>query len=107
MDLVNAQQARRMLDRLVGFELSPVLWKYFTASNIKLSAGRVQSVATRLVYDRINEIENFVADKYVKIDGSLKTSKNIVINIDYPTNITGTYQAYSYFKFIKENNYKI
>ena len=55
-DLVDAQQARRVLDRLVGFEISPVLWKKVKPS---LSAGRVQSVAVRLIVDREREITNF------------------------------------------------
>ena len=61
MDLVDAQQARRVLDRLVGYKISPLLWK-----NIRkgLSAGRVQSVATRIICDREEEIENFVPEEY-------------------------------------------
>lgn len=65
MNLVNAQQARRVLDRLVGFELSPVLWRKIQP---KLSAGRVQSVALRLVVDREREILAFNQETYYKID---------------------------------------
>ncbi|SEI76373.1 DNA topoisomerase-1 [Cyclobacterium xiamenense] len=64
LDLVNAQQARRILDRLVGFELSPVLWKKIKAG---LSAGRVQSVAVRFIVDREREIEKFDATSSYKI----------------------------------------
>ncbi|WP_162418656.1 type I DNA topoisomerase [Cyclobacterium roseum] len=64
LDLVNAQQARRILDRLVGFELSPVLWKKIKAG---LSAGRVQSVAVRFIVDREREIEKFEASSSYKI----------------------------------------
>ncbi|MFN5426184.1 MAG: toprim domain-containing protein, partial [Bacteroidota bacterium] len=59
MNLVNAQQARRVLDRLVGFELSPVLWRKIGMQR-SLSAGRVQSVAVRLIVDREREINQFV-----------------------------------------------
>lgn len=65
MCLVNAQQARRVLDRLVGFELSPVLWRKIQP---KLSAGRVQSVALRLVVDREREILAFSNEAYYKVD---------------------------------------
>ena len=65
MSLVNAQQARRVLDRLVGFELSPVLWRKIQP---KLSAGRVQSVALRLVVDREREILAFSNEQYYKVD---------------------------------------
>ncbi len=65
MNLVNAQQARRVLDRLVGFELSPVLWRKIQP---KLSAGRVQSVALRLVVDREREILNFKNEQYYRVD---------------------------------------
>ena len=65
MNLVNAQQARRVLDRLVGFELSPVLWRKIQP---KLSAGRVQSVALRLVVDREREILGFKHEQYYKVE---------------------------------------
>ena len=65
MNLVNAQQARRILDRLVGFELSPILWKKIQP---KLSAGRVQSVALRLIVDREREILNFQKEQYYKVE---------------------------------------
>lgn len=64
INLVDAQQARRVLDRLVGFELSPVLWKKIKPA---LSAGRVQSVAVRLIVDRENEINNFNSEPYYRV----------------------------------------
>ena len=67
-DLVDAQQARRLLDRLVGYKLSPLLWKKIRRG---LSAGRVQSVATRMVVDRENEIRSFKSDEYWLLDAIL------------------------------------
>lgn len=67
-DLVDAQQARRALDRIVGYKISPLLWKKVKKG---LSAGRVQSVATRLVVDREREIEAFIPQEYWKIDAKL------------------------------------
>jgi len=69
LDLVNAQQARRVLDRIVGYKISPILWKKVKKG---LSAGRVQSVATRLICDREEEIENFVPEEYWTIDAVLE-----------------------------------
>ena len=66
IDLVNAQQARRILDRILGYKLSPFLWRKVKRG---LSAGRVQSVAVRLVVDREQEIRNFVTKEYWSIDG--------------------------------------
>ncbi len=67
MDLVNAQQARRVLDRLVGFELSPVLWRKIGMQR-SLSAGRVQSVAVRLIVDRERDINNFIPENSFKVE---------------------------------------
>jgi len=75
MNLVNAQQARRVLDRLVGFELSPVLWRKIGMQR-SLSAGRVQSVAVRLVVEREREINHFVTESSYKIEANF-TAKDI------------------------------
>lgn len=70
-ELVDAQQARRVLDRLVGFELSPVLWRKVRPS---LSAGRVQSVAVRLIVEREREIEKFNSSSFYKVSGEFKVA---------------------------------
>lgn len=72
VNLVDAQQARRILDRLVGYSISPILWRKIRKG---LSAGRVQSVATRLIVDREIEIRNFVPEEYWTIDTLLKAKK--------------------------------
>lgn len=72
INLVHAQQARRVLDRLVGYKLSPLLWTKIRAG---LSAGRVQSVAVRLIVEREREIEDFKPEEYWKIDVDLKAKK--------------------------------
>jgi DNA topoisomerase-1 len=86
MDLVMAQQARRVLDRIVGFELSPVLWRKISTSNKNLSAGRVQSVAVRLIVDREREINAFEPVSHFKIEGifvaSDITGKNVAFRAE-------------------------
>ena len=73
LDLVDAQQARRVLDRIVGYKLSPFLWKKVKSG---LSAGRVQSVALRLIVDREREIEAFIPEEYWSIEGQFKKDDN-------------------------------
>ncbi len=73
LDTVDAQQARRILDRIVGYKISPLLWKKVKRG---LSAGRVQSVAVKLIVDRENEIENFIPQEYWNIYANLKDEKS-------------------------------
>ena len=82
MDLVNAQQARRILDRIVGYKLSPLLWKKIRRG---LSAGRVQSVASRMVVDRENEIRAFVPEEYwiLSVDLSLVEKNGMFTAVFY------------------------
>ncbi len=72
LDLVDAQQARRALDRIVGYKLSPFLWKKVKGG---LSAGRVQSVALKLIVDREREIEKFVSEEFWSVDAKLSANK--------------------------------
>ena len=81
MDLINAQQARRELDRIVGYKISPLLWKKVKKG---LSAGRVQSVTVRLIVDREEEIEKFKPEEYWSLEANLKTKtakKNFIARL--------------------------
>ena len=82
LNLVNAQQARRVLDRLVGFELSPVLWRKVKAG---LSAGRVQSVAVRLVVDREREINQHKSASAYRIVARFDVGEGITLEAELPT----------------------
>lgn len=79
LNRVDAQQARRVLDRIVGFELSPVLWKKIKPA---LSAGRVQSVAVRLIVERENEIKAFTPEAYFRVTGQFATAENHIIKAE-------------------------
>lgn len=104
LNLVNAQQARRILDRLVGFELSPVLWKKIKGG---LSAGRVQSVAVRLVVEREREIADFIPQSSFKITAffSLKDAK--VLKAELPRKFTVEADAREFLEKCKEAAYFI
>ena len=82
-NLVNAQQARRVIDRLVGFEISPILWRKVKGG---LSAGRVQSVAVRLLVDREKEINNFITKSYFKVVAKFANSNGIEFLAQYSEN---------------------
>lgn len=95
VDLVNAQQARRVLDRLVGFELSPILWKKIKTG---LSAGRVQSVAVRLVVDREREIDGHQAVSSFKITAEFSLEKGKVLNAELPSKFKTREEAEEFVK---------
>ena len=103
MDLVNAQQARRILDRIVGFELSPVLWRKVGPS---LSAGRVQSVTVRLIVEREREIEVFNASAYFGIRATFNLP-DAVLKADLPGKISDGTSAQSFLEDCREAEFAI
>ena len=102
--LVDAQQARRVLDRIVGYELSPVLWKKVKPS---LSAGRVQSVAVRLIVEREEEIKAFNSVSDFKINAEFKTDKKESINAELNRRFNNERQSYIFLESIKNNSFTI
>lgn len=95
IDLVNAQQARRVLDRLVGFELSPILWKKIKTG---LSAGRVQSVAVRLVVEREREIEKFTPEFFYKITATFDVGNKKVLQAELSKRFKSEEEARSFLE---------
>jgi len=94
-NLVNAQQARRVLDRLVGYELSPVLWKKIKSG---LSAGRVQSVAVRLIVEREREIQDFKTHSTYKITAEFITSEGKVVKASLPKTFDSQVEAEAFLQ---------
>ena len=94
-NLVNAQQARRVLDRLVGFELSPVLWRKVKQG---LSAGRVQSVAVRLIVERENEITNFKAVSSYKVVAFFINNDRKIVKAELPQRFQDNENAYKFMQ---------
>lgn len=109
MDLVDAQQTRRILDRLVGYNISPILWKKVKKG---LSAGRVQSVALRMIIDRENEIKNFQPEEYWTIEGSFEKGKKTFDALYYGNGkdkikLTNEEQVKSVLKNVKGTNFDV
>jgi len=103
-NLVNAQQARRVLDRLVGFELSPILWRKVKQG---LSAGRVQSVAVRLISEREGEINNFKTVSSYKIIGLFINSEGILVKAELNERFQDLEESYNFLKLCQNNIFKI
>lgn len=103
INLVNAQQARRVLDRLVGFELSPILWRKVRPS---LSAGRVQSVAVRLIVEREREIQNFTPTSAFKVVAVFKAG-NSLVKAELDKRFSNEKDAQAFLEKCKNANYSI
>jgi DNA topoisomerase-1 len=110
MNLVNAQQARRVLDRLVGFELSPVLWRKIGMQR-SLSAGRVQSVAVRLIVEREREINHFIPESSYKIEALFAAkdinNRDVSFKADGPSKINTQETASAFLTGCKNATYKV
>ncbi len=94
-NLVNAQKARRVLDRLVGYELSPVLWRKVKGG---LSAGRVQSVSVRLIVEREREIRDFETETFFKVEAEFKTKDGALLKAKLPKRLNSLKEAKSFLE---------
>ena len=103
-NLVNAQQARRVLDRLVGFELSPVLWRKVKQG---LSAGRVQSVAVRLIVERENEIANFKVSSNYKVTAFFINSQGRIVKSELSQRFKNVNDAYEFLEHCNEASFSV
>ena len=104
LNLVDAQQARRVLDRIVGFELSPVLWRKIMPG---LSAGRVQSVAVRLVAEREKEIKAFVSEPYYRVVGQFVTAEDGEFSADLNKHLPDYDTATAFLEDCRQAEYKV
>ena len=104
INLVDAQQARRVLDRLVGFELSPVLWKKVKPS---LSAGRVQSVTVRLIVEREREIKAFKTETYFKVIAHFDLKGKGILKAELPARLDSEKEATEFLKECAASAFKI
>jgi|TARA_B110000879_G_scaffold36525_1_gene50560 DNA topoisomerase-1 len=103
-NLVDAQQARRVLDRLVGFELSPVLWRKVKPS---LSAGRVQSVTVRLIAEREEEVEEFVPVSAYRVNADFLVDEKSILKAEMPHRFEKEEDALSFLKTCKNSEFNI
>lgn len=103
-DLVDAQQARRVLDRIVGYELSPVLWRKVKGG---LSAGRVQSVSVRLIVEREREINDFTAEASYRIDAEFSNEDGQTFKAKLPKNFSSKKEAYAFLESNAKADFKV
>lgn len=104
INLVDAQQARRVLDRIVGFELSPVLWRKIRPS---LSAGRVQSVAVRLIVERENEIKAFKSEPYFRVTSQFSTPEGRTVKAELQRRLPDLDSAHSFLNDCSSSKFTV
>ena len=109
MDMFYAQQARRIIDRLIGYKITPLLWSNIQNSmkkGISLSAGRVQSVVNKLIIERENEIKKFNSSSYYKTTGKFNSNKN-KLNAELVQKITDKEKAYNLLELCANSTFKV